>query len=133
MKKVTSLILVVLLISLILAVLPGTVGLAASTDEFVIENGVLIKYNGPGGNIVIPDGVRQIGSAGGGTGVSLTIFTDRESITGLTFPDSLEVIGEPFIFSGAVNLKSVTFPEKLTSIGWGAFANCTGLESIVIP
>ena len=29
--------------------------------EFVIENGTLKKYVGPGGDVVIPDGVTEIG------------------------------------------------------------------------
>lgn len=29
--------------------------------EFVIENGTLKKYVGPGGEVVIPDGVTEIG------------------------------------------------------------------------
>ena len=30
-------------------------------QEFEIENGKLIKYNGPGGKVVIPNGVKSIG------------------------------------------------------------------------
>lgn len=32
-----------------------------SNSDFVIENGVLKKYNGAGGDVVIPDGVTSIG------------------------------------------------------------------------
>ena len=31
--------------------------------DFVIENGVLKKYNGSGGQVVIPDGVTKIARA----------------------------------------------------------------------
>ena len=31
------------------------------TKEFEIENGVLKRYTGPGGDVVIPDGVTSIG------------------------------------------------------------------------
>ena len=30
-------------------------------SEFVIENGILKKYQGSGGNVIIPDGVKRIG------------------------------------------------------------------------
>lgn len=32
-------------------------------QEFVIKKGVLTKYNGPGGDVVIPEGVKAIGGA----------------------------------------------------------------------
>ena len=33
----------------------------SNTQDFIIENGILQKYNGPGGEVVIPDGVIEIG------------------------------------------------------------------------
>ena len=30
-------------------------------QDFVIENGVLEKYKGPGGDVTIPEGVKEIG------------------------------------------------------------------------
>ena len=35
----------------------------SNLEEFVIKNGVLTKYNGPGGKVVIPEGVTSIESA----------------------------------------------------------------------
>ena len=32
-------------------------------QDFVIENGVLEKYKGPGGDVTIPEGVTEIGSS----------------------------------------------------------------------
>ena len=34
----------------------------SNEKDFVIENGVLKKYVGPGGNVIIPDDVSVIGS-----------------------------------------------------------------------
>ena len=31
-------------------------------NDFIIENGILTKYQGPGGDVVIPDGVTRIDS-----------------------------------------------------------------------
>ena len=33
----------------------------SNASDFVIENGVLKKYVGPGGDVVIPDNVKEIG------------------------------------------------------------------------
>ena len=32
----------------------------SSTNDFEIENGILKKYTGPGGELVVPDGVKSI-------------------------------------------------------------------------
>ena len=34
----------------------------SNASDFIIENGVLKKYVGPGGNVIIPDDVSVIGS-----------------------------------------------------------------------
>ena len=44
----------------------------SNLEEFVIKNGVLTKYNGPGGKVVIPEGVTSIESA---------VFWNQDNIT----------------------------------------------------
>ena len=34
----------------------------SNASDFIIENGVLIEYVGPGGDVVIPGGVTAVGS-----------------------------------------------------------------------
>ena len=34
-----------------------------NNQDFVIENGILKKYTGPGGDVTIPEGVTEIGSS----------------------------------------------------------------------
>ena len=34
-----------------------------NNQDFVIENGILKKYTGPGGDVIIPKGVTEIGSS----------------------------------------------------------------------
>lgn len=44
-------------------------------NDFEVENGVLAKYTGPGGNVVIPDSVIAIGDYAFRTCLSLTSVT----------------------------------------------------------
>ena len=46
-----------LLLALVLCLSLLPAAALADDGDFTIENGVLIKYNGPGGAVVIPDGV----------------------------------------------------------------------------
>ena len=52
--------------------------------DFVIENGVLIKYVGHGGDVVIPEGVKEIG---------YSAFYNCKSLASVTIPDSVTEIG----------------------------------------
>lgn len=95
----------------------------AADSGFVIENGVLTEYNGPGGDVVIPDGVTSIGDEA---------FLCCQSLTSVTIPDSVTSIGDD-AFYYCYNLTSVSIPNGVTSIGGFAFVFCTGLKSVTIP
>ena len=60
----------------------------ASGSDFTIEFGVLTKYNGSGGNVVIPDGVTQI------DGYAFRYCT---SLQVLNLPDNVGSFGEYLI------------------------------------
>ncbi|MGN1002909.1 MAG: sigma-70 family RNA polymerase sigma factor [Oscillospiraceae bacterium] len=94
----------------------------ASSEDFAVENGVLTGYSGPGGAVVIPDGVTAIGD---------WVFFGNGSLTSLTIPEGVSTIGVG-AFQGCTNLSSVTFPYTLRSIGTNAFSG-TGLTALVIP
>lgn len=49
-------------------------------QDFVIENGVLTKYNGPGGEVTIPEGVTEIGLQAFGDCENLTIHAPAGSM-----------------------------------------------------
>ena len=57
----------------------------SNPSDFIIENGVLKKYVGPGGDVVVPEGVTNIGDQA---------FYDCSSLTSITLPDGLTSIGD---------------------------------------
>ena len=112
MKRLLTLILT---ISLVLAIMPTNVHAAG---DFEIANGVLIKYNGPGGDVIIPDGVTHIGD---------DVF---RSITSVTIPNSVKSIGARAFYRTA--LSEITIPDSVTEIGFAAFAECSRLTRVTL-
>lgn len=92
-------------------------------SSFLVENGVLVKYSGPGGNITIPEGVTEIGE---------DAFEDCTGLTGAVLPDGLKRIGAR-AFKNCWNLKDISLPESLTEIRAFAFSYCRSLEEIRLP
>ncbi len=74
--------------------------------DFVIEGGVLKKYQGASVDVVIPDGVVEIGE---------NSFKDLK-IKSVVIPDSVTRIGFS-AFKGCSSLTSITIPDSVTSIG----------------
>ena len=95
----------------------------SNINDFVIENGVLKKYQGQGGDVVIPEGVTSIGAEA---------FEYCKSLTSIVIPESVTSIGD-WAFNCCKRLTSVVIPEGVTSIGDSAFSDCASLTSIVIP
>ena len=89
--------------------------------EFVIDkNGVLTKYNGAGGAVVIPDTVTAIGDKA---------FWDCDSLTAISIPGTVTAIGKS-AFQHSDALKSITIPGSVKSIADSAFYDCRGLSSV---
>ena len=97
-------------------------GMTARADgDFTIENGVLKKYNGSGGYVVVPDGVKTIDERA---------FYNNLTITGVRLPDSVMQI-KSFAFYACANLKEATLPSDLRTIGTSAFYECN-LQSLTL-
>ena len=93
----------------------------SNMNDFVIENGVLKKYVGPGGDVVIPDGVISIGNYA---------FAWCDGLTGVTIPDSVKHIGE-YAFQ-ASGLTSITIPSGVVTVEEGVFWACKELISVCL-
>lgn len=92
------------------------------TDEFaIVRDGVLIDYNGAGGVVSIPAGVKYISSA----------FSNNSSITEVVIPETTTDIGS-FAFYGCNQLTTVLMPDTVTSITRYAFAGCQQLCNIEV-
>ena len=70
-------------------------------------------------------------------GKAVTVITDRAfhefpNLKKITIPNSVTSIGISAFF-GCSNLTSITIPDSVTSIGISAFWECSNLTSITIP
>lgn len=102
----------------------GGLTAAADSSDFVIDtSGVLTSYNGSGGDVVIPDGVKAIGEQA---------FLQCKGLTSVTIPRGVTSI-EDRAFEECSGLTSVALPDSLTSIGDDAFSGCMDLTSVTIP
>ena len=97
-------------------------------NGFIIEDGVLTGYTGPGGDIVIPKGVTSIGNyAFEGSGLKSVVI-----------PASVTDFGD-YIFEDCDELQYVTFSNGITKVqvkegGVGRwFSECKKLKKLIIP
>ena len=96
---------------------------ASNISDFEItKNGVLVKYNGPGRDVVIPNSVTSIGD---------DAFRNCSRLTSVKIPDSVTSIGYA-AFANCTGLTDVAIPDSVTSVGKYVFFNCTGLRRIKI-
>ncbi len=89
--------------------------------DFVIEDGVLVRYVGAGGVVVLPHSVTTVGPKA---------FSANEAIRELICNDGLLMIGES-AFEHCRALRSVTLTRTVTTIDDSAFYNCSALTSVL--
>ena len=96
---------------------------ASANDDFDIEDGVLVRYYGDGGEVKLPEEVIHIGDYA---------FYNCENLDSIQIPEGIISIGES-AFWNCQNLSSIVIPESVTSIGEEAFASCSNLINVKIP
>jgi hypothetical protein len=94
-------------------------------DDYEISNGVLLRYRGMGGNVVIS---KKLGI----TIIEVEAFAFEKYVTSVKIPDGVIRIDSAAFFA-CRNLTSVSMPKSLTFIGNRAFEDCTALASVEIP
>lgn len=82
-----------------------------ASSDFVIKDGVLKKYSGAGGDVVIPDGVKRI---------SARAFRDCRGLRTVVIPASVEGVGKE-AFAFCEDLAKAKFCGEVKRIGDGAF------------
>ena len=91
--------------------------------DFMMDDGVLKRYIGVGGDVVLPDCVREIGESA---------FIACADICSAVLPEGLEIIRHD-AFSWRTGLLSVTLPKSLRIIEEAAFEGCSNLQKVEIP
>lgn len=92
-------------------------------DNFLIEDGELVRYQGEDENVVVPRGIVSIGDRA---------FSYCTSISSIDIPEGVITIGK-YAFERCTNLVSVKLPTTLTTIKGGAFEGCINLADIKLP
>ena len=88
--------------------------------EAKIEAGVLVKYKGNKNEVVIPEGIIEIGESA---------FYGNKKITNITIPYGVTTIGQD-AFWGCSALTNITIPASVTTIERTAFGHCSAVTEL---
>ena len=130
-KKLTSVILAVVMTLGILTIAPLTVSAATYGDfEYTLEDDytcTITKYNGSAANVTIPSTIygNKVCKIGNGA------FSENLNIKSVYIPNTVTYIGW-YAFENCSYLSKVTFSSKLKYIGYCSFSN-TAVQSVTIP
>ena len=115
--------------------------------EFIVEDGVLVRYCGVGGVVFVPSSVKVIGTDAfrirqevvtevvlpdGVLELADSAFENCEVLERVNLPSSIVRIGHS-VFCGCSSLCEMDIPENVTEIEECAFAGCHSLVRISIP
>lgn len=90
-------------------------------DEFYVEGGKLIAYQGAGGEVVIPEGISAIG---------YSAFQNCSAMTSIQIPDAVTEI-RPYAFKNCIGLAgSLVIPDGVAAINQGTFSGVSGITSM---
>ncbi len=124
MRKIRETICCIIVFCILVMVCDVT-AFASGAGDFTVENGVLTKYTGSGGDVVIPGnlGIREIG---------LGAFHECTSLTSIVIPYGVSKVND-IAFMNCNNLSSIYIPDSVTTLGNSVFAYCPKLSSLSIP
>lgn len=117
-----------------------------SNENFFISDTSLVQYTGPGGDVVVPEGIDELCQGA---------FQYRDDVTRVHLPNTVEVLGyeafggcyemvdinlpdsiwkmQIYAFEGCANLREIELPKHLKFLGAGCFADCDALLSLTLP
>jgi len=97
--------------------------LTVTNDDFVIEDGVLVKYTGIDTEVVIPDNVSSIANLA---------FNNCNSVEKVTISTSINQIGTR-AFSRCENLETISILTDYVQFGMKVFASSKKLKNFIAP
>lgn len=89
----------------------------------MIVNNILLRYQGEGGDVVIPDHV---------TSICDRAFYECRHVESVVIPKTVTEIGNK-TFWECIRLQKVLLPDSITKIHTSAFKNCWQLKRVVLP
>ena len=92
-------------------------------QNFIIEHGVLKKWESHDAHVTLPEGIRAVGYGA---------FRGSERLESVSIPEGVVKI-DSLAFAGCTNLREVNLPAGLAEIGYSAFENCKSLQQITLP
>ena len=96
----------------------------SNASDFLIKKGVLTEYKGPGGDVIVPEGVTVIGE--------LAKWGSNQ-ITSLVLPESLKKIEQHAFGSDCLRMQTLLIPQNVTEIsGHQLFMNCGALAVLEV-
>lgn len=95
----------------------------ADESDFIVVDGVLVKYQGKDSEVYIPEEVSEIGERA---------FKNCTDIRAAYIPNTVRTIGKE-AFYGCIRLEEATLPANTNYVGEKAFDGCSSLFSVDIP
>ncbi len=89
-------------------------------NDFLIKNGVLVKYKGKKSKVIIPEGVTSIGNRA---------FMECGSLEQIEIPNSVTSVGS-HVFWRCLRLKKIKISNSVESMGDNIFLGCLYLKDI---
>ena len=129
-KKMTALVLTVIMLFTVFAIMPITVNAASDYSLSVLDDGTaeISDYYGSAKNLTVPSKISGYKI----TGIGAYAFKDCSSLVTVTIPNTVTSIGRS-AFDNCDSLVSITIPNSVKGIGENAFRFCYELKEITIP